>query len=105
MKMAINGTLILTPYKKTRELKQTEVATGFIATANKIGIEYLELLVDTLLTVGYDNIEVPKGAKIYFKEETLYTQKWSKQIYESEEFPEGFVIGNINDVLFIEELE
>jgi hypothetical protein len=100
MKISINGNLILRPYNKTKELRATEVASGFVMTANKIGVESLELLVDAALSIGNNNITLLKGAKIYFKEETLHTQKWPRQIFESQEFPDGFVVGNVADVLF-----
>lgn len=100
MKTSINGNLILTPYNKTKELRATEVASGFVMTANKIGLEFLELLVDAMIVLGDNRIVLPKGTKIYFKEETLHTQKWPRQIFESEEFPSGFVIGSVADVLF-----
>lgn len=102
MKTSINGNLILKPYNKTKELRATEVASGFVMTANKIGVESLELLVDAMLILGDNKITLPKGCKIYFKEETLHTQKWPRQILESEEFPEGFVVGSVADVLFFE---
>lgn len=100
MKTSINGNLILKPYNKTKELRSTEVASGFVMTANKIGLESLELLVDATFNIGNNIVNLPKGSKVYFKEETLHTQKWPRQIFESEEFPGGFVVGSIADVLF-----
>lgn len=103
MKQSINGNLILTPYKKTRELKTSQETTGFAMVANKIGIESLELLVDTVVKIGNNSdVQLKKGSKIFFKEETLYTQPWSKQVFESETFPEGFIVADINHVLFVE---
>lgn len=102
MKTSLNGNLILKPYNKTKELRATEVASGFVMTANKIGIESLELLVDAMIRLGDNQITLPKGSKVYFKEETLHTQNWPRKIFESEEFPGGFVVGSISDVLFIE---
>lgn len=103
MKMSLNGNLILTPYRKTKELEATQVATGFAITKNKVGIESLELLVDTQVFLGDNSKELPKGTKVYFKESTLHVQQWPREIFEDESFPEGFVIGHINDVLFVEE--
>lgn len=105
-KYALNGNLILKPYNKTRELKTTQAATGFAMVSNKVGVEPLELLVDTIIPMGH-NVErlVQKGSKIYFKEETLFTQKWSKAVFESDEFEDGFIVGHIKDVLFIEEID
>jgi len=104
-KISLNGNLILKPYLKSRELRATEVATGFTMTANKIGIEALELLVDTTIVVGQNPLYLEKGTKIFFKEETLHNQKWPRTIFESEIFPEGFVIGSVSDVLFIDQKE
>ncbi len=103
MKTSINGNLILRPYNKTKELRATEVASGFVMTANKIGVESLELLVDAIIILSNNkHVTLEKGSKIYFKEETLHTQHWSRKVFESEQFPEGFVVGNISDVLFFE---
>lgn len=103
MKFSLNGNLILTPYKKTKELKTTQVATGFAVTANKIGIDYLELLVDATINLNNNQVmNCRKGTKIYFKEETLHSQQWPRKVFESEKFPEGFVIGSANDILFVE---
>jgi hypothetical protein len=103
MKTSINGNLILKPYNKTKELRATEVASGFVMTANKIGLESLELLVDAIIVLGNNkHVTLAKGSKVYFKEETLHTQAWSRKLFESEEFPEGFIVGNISDVLFFE---
>jgi hypothetical protein len=103
MKTSLNGNLILKPYKKTRELKQKEITTGFITTANKIGVEYLELLVDSLIEIGNNNKCLDKGTKIYFKEETLYNAAWTKRVFENKDFPEGFIIAPIKDAVFIED--
>lgn len=101
---SLNGNLILTPYRKAKELETTEVATGFVMTANKLGIEPLILLVDTVIQLcNNEKKVVPKGSKIYFKQETLHVQKWPRAIMESDHFPEGFVVGHIKDALFIEE--
>lgn len=103
-KYALNGNLILEPYRKTKELKTTQAATGFSMVSNKVGVESLELLVDTAINLS-NNMEriVKKGSKIYFKEHTLFIQKWPREVYESDEFEDGFVVGHIKDVLFIEE--
>jgi hypothetical protein len=103
MKTSLNNNLILTPYKKTKELKTTQVATGFAVTANKVGVDFLELLVDAVIQIGNNQpMSVAKGARVYFKEETLHTQQWPRKVFESELFPEGFVVANSGDILFID---
>jgi uncharacterized protein YcnI len=101
MKVSVNNNLILSPYTKTKELKEKQVATGFSITANKIGVEPLELLVDTKIISGNIEMDLKKGTKIYFKEETLYTQQWPRKVFESPDFQEGFVVGNWSDVLYV----
>jgi hypothetical protein len=105
-KYAFNGNLILEPYRKTKELKTTQAATGFSMVSNKVGAEPLELLVDTIVPMG-NNMDrlIPKGSKISFKEHTLFTQKWPREISEADEFEGGFVVGHIKDALFIEEAD
>jgi hypothetical protein len=101
---SLNGNLILTPYRKAKTLEAKQAATGFTMAAQKIGVEPLELLVDTVIELGNNkNRVIEKGSKIYFKEETLHIQKWPRAIMESDMFPEGFVVGHMKDVLFIEE--
>lgn len=101
---SLNGNLILTPYRKAKTLEATQAATGFAMAAQKIGIEPLELLVDTVIDLSDNEKKViPKGSKIYFKEETLHVQKWPRAIMESDKFSDGFVVGHMKDVLFIEE--
>jgi hypothetical protein len=102
MTLSINNNLILSPYTKTKELKEKQVATGFSITANKIGVEPLQLLVDAKIVLGNMVMDIKKGSKIFFKEETLYTQQWPRKVFESDTFEGGFVIGNVSDVLFIE---
>lgn len=101
---SLNGNLVLTPFRKAKELKATQAATGFAMAAQKIGVESLELLLDTVVDLGNNKTRViEKGSKIYFKEETLHIHKWSRAIMESDMFPDGFVVGHMKDVLFIEE--
>ena len=103
-KYALNGNLILAPFRKSRELKTTEGATGFAMISNKIGVEPLELLLDTIIDLSDNNSRtLKKGSKIYFKEDTLHTQKWPRAIFESDTFSDGFVVGHLKDVLFIDE--
>lgn len=101
---SLNGNLILTPYTKAKKLETTQAATGFAMAKQKVGVECLELLVDTVIDLS-DNKKrmISKGSKIYFKEETLHIQKWPRTIMESDLFPEGFVVGHMKDVLFVEE--
>jgi hypothetical protein len=86
MKTALNGNLILKPYTKTRELETTQAATGFAMTKQKVGIESLELLFDSLVQIGNNTKWIGKGTKVYFKEETLYSQAWARKVFESEAF-------------------
>jgi hypothetical protein len=102
-KISLNGNLILKPYNKVKSLESQEIATGFSVTSQKIGVEPLELLVDTVITLGdNETITLRKGSKVYFKEEVLYAQKWPRQVYKTSDDKE-FVIGSARDVLFVEE--
>jgi hypothetical protein len=104
-KISLNGNLILKPYKRQKEIETKQIVTGLSVTANKTGVEMLELLVDTPVNLG-DNVtkNLGKGAKIYFRREVLDIAKWPRDIYEpSEDFPEGFVVGSIKDILYIKE--
>ena len=102
-KSSFNGNLILKPHKKIRQLEEHQAVTGFAITKQKVGVEGLELLVDAAIEIGNNIKWINKGTKIYFKEETLYTKPWAKQILESEEFPDGFIVGEMKDVIFVED--
>lgn len=103
MKMSMNNNLILTPYSKTRQLEEKQIATGFVGTSQKVSIEPLELLVDTNVILGHNKTELLKaGSKIYFKESTLFTQKWPREVYQSDEIEGGFIIGNVADIVYVE---
>jgi hypothetical protein len=99
MKQSFNGNLILEPYKKTRQLEEHQAVTGFSMTKQKVGVEGLVLLVDASVDSKYFS----KGTVFYFKEEDLYTKPWARKILESEEFPDGFVVGEMKDVIFVED--
>ncbi len=106
MKLTLNKNLMLTPYTKTRELEQKQVATGFSITSQKVGVEPLTLLVDASIKIC-DNVvrQLKAGDKIYFKEATLFTQKWAREVFTTDDFPEGFIIANVDDALYFEEVD
>ena len=100
---SMNGNLILKPYKNVKELQAKETVTGFAGVANKTGIESLELLVDAELNMGHNTKVIKKGSRIFFKREVLDVIPWSKVIYQNEKFPEGFIVGMANEIIFVEE--
>lgn len=102
---SMNGNLILKPYKSVKELQAKETVTGFAGVANKTGIESLELLVDAELNMGHNIKTIRKGSKIYYKKESLDILPWSKVVYNNEDFPEGFIVGTANDIVFIKEAD
>jgi len=102
MRFSINNNLILEPYLKTRELESKQIATGFVGTAQKTGIESLELLVDATCVMGDNVTTIPAGSRVFFKESTLYIQPWAREVFKKEGFEKGFLIANITDVLYIE---
>lgn len=103
LKTSYNNTLILKPYLKTKELETTQISTGFVGVKNKVSLEGLELLVDARAYIGDCMIYVRAGSTLYFKQSTLHVQKWPREIYESEEFPEGFVLGRFDDVVYVDQ--
>ena len=106
MKKSINGNLILKPSTKVKELREKQVNRGLVGVENKVAVVGLELLVDAHINLGYNNMRVlEKGSKVFFKESLLDVQKWSKEIYHTEDLPDGFVIADIANAAFIEEKE
>lgn len=101
MKISLQNKLVLKPFKKTKEIK-TSVGNGFLTVDSTRDVDFLELLVDTNLDLGNNkSVLLEAGAKVYFTEKTLQTQKWPRDIYKSEHFEE-FVIANASDVLYVE---
>ena len=104
MRRSINGNLILKPSTKVKELREKQVNRGLVGVENKVALVGLELLVDAHVNLGYNNFVVlDAGSIVFFKESLLDVQKWSKEIYHTEELPEGFVIADVSQAAFIEE--
>tara|TARA_R100000951_G_scaffold116766_1_gene130576 strand:+ start:17603 stop:17920 length:318 start_codon:yes stop_codon:yes gene_type:complete len=104
VKTSFNGNLILKPWGGSKELETKQINRGLAGVNNKVSITALELLVDSFVILGYDSKRhLPKGTKVYFKDSVLHVQKWSKEIYYSEELPEGFVVGDFSQAVLIEE--
>lgn len=104
MKLSLNRKLILTPYKKSKEIK-TSVSGGILTIDSTKNADFLELLVDTTIDLGQNrDLLLEAGTKVFFAEHTLQTQKWPRDIMKSEHFGE-FVVANANDILYIETKE
>jgi len=103
MNVSFNGNLVLKPWTGSKELKTKQINRGLAGVENKIGVSCLELLVDSLVVLGHNERVILKGSKIYFKDSDLHIQKWSKEIYHSEELPDGFVIGHFSQVVSVKE--
>jgi hypothetical protein len=102
MKTSFNGNLVLKPWKGSKELEAKQLNRGLVGVENKIGVTGLELLVDFQYVLGQNSHTIDAGSVIYFKDNELHVQKWSKEVYYSEDFSEGFVIGNFQTAVFVD---
>lgn len=84
--------LALTPYNGVRKLESTGENRGFATVKQKTKLVPLELVVDALIVTDRSEMTLKKGSKVYFKEETLATQQWSRQVYEIDGKSEKFVL-------------
>lgn len=91
-----NGYLMLKPYEGSRKL-ETEIKSGFATIKQKTSLVGLELLADAKSVNG----NYKKGQIMFFIEETLFTDKWSKKIFTCEGIEDGFVLGPISDVVLV----
>ena len=112
-KFSFNNRFIVEPYFSDRTLKATQGA-GFALVAQKVNLKGLTLLVDVhlfdnqFIEAGLDGLKtthpflIPKGSKIYVREEFLYTQPWAKNLMECDSIEGKFIIV---DKQFVEMIE
>lgn len=99
--VSLNGKFIVEPYKGDRALKANN-ASGFAIVQQKVSIIGLTLLADSLVQVGKTEREVlPKGAKIYVREELLFTAPWAQKVFESDAIEGKFIIVDSSQVEFV----
>ena len=103
MMVSTNNKLILQPYKTDGKLR-SNVQSGFAMVAQKTNLIGLIALADGLIGNGQTALEVEKGSKVYFKEETLHTSEWAKKTYESSDIGEPFIIAEGAHVISVETL-
>jgi hypothetical protein len=96
MLKSVNNHLILEKYVTDGSL-QTEIKNGFAFTKQKIAAKGLKVLV----TTQCGDIVVPEGSIAYIREEDLHNKEWAKRVLSCDAIPNGFIVANIVDVLFI----
>jgi hypothetical protein len=99
--VSLNNKFIVEPYKGDRTLKANS-ATGFAIVQQKVSVVGLTLLMDSVVQVGKtEHDTLPKGSKIYIREELLFTQPWAKNVYESEAVEGKFIMVDAIHVEFV----
>jgi len=85
MKMiTTNGVLICSPYYELgKGIEGTGAAGGFKRVKQKETLYALDVLDDAAIKVGEDRI-IPKGSKVYLREEILSSHPWVRKIYSRE---------------------
>jgi hypothetical protein len=92
-----NNRLVLEPYTSDRALK-TRNRNGFAMIEQKIAVEGLKVLIDSVLN---DGTLIPKGSTAYLKEEFLHSDPRVQKVLESEAVEGPFIIVDLNFVEFI----
>ena len=96
----LNNKVILEPYKGVRKL-ESQVKNGFATTKQKTNLVGLKVIVDGTVSQGQGVIEIKKGQTVYYPEEILYNQKWSKDIYTCKDIGEPFILAEAAYIVLI----
>lgn len=94
----VNNKLIVESYTK-ESLRATE-KNGFARIDQKVALKGLKLLVNAKLN---DGTVLNKGAVVYIREETLYTQQWASKTTECPGLFEGKCL--IVDLVHVEMID
>jgi hypothetical protein len=95
---SLNNRLILAVY--VPRALTTEIKNGFATMSQTIRLVGLEVLVDFHLP---DGRKLSKGSVAFLKERTLMTQPQFKEVFESDEIGQKFIIAPIEHVEFVKE--
>jgi len=98
--MSVNNKLMLEPYQGSNKIK-AEVSSGFAKISQKGTLVGLKLLADANISYGGNELSLKKGQTVYFEEEHLHSNKWSKMLYECKDMDFKFVMGDFGQVRFI----
>lgn len=90
--ISVNNKLMLTPYAGARKIESV-VTSGFATIKQKNTLVGLKLLADGRISIGKDMLEVKKGQTVYFSEEILHANEWSKKTYHFDGSTESFILG------------
>ncbi len=91
---SVNNKLFLEPYKGSNKL-ESRVNSGFATIKQKGNLVGLKLLLDFRIldpSLEEDYRLIPRGSVLYFSEEDLHNQPWSKKTYECKEIEGKFII-------------
>jgi len=87
----INNKLILEPYTGKREIKAKK-QKGWDTVDQKTNLVGLKVLVDGTVSTQNWTTKINKGDFVFFPEELLYSQSWSKKELTSSFIDEPFII-------------
>jgi hypothetical protein len=99
--ISVNNKLVLEPYKGSKKI-EAKVNSGFSTIKQKTTLVGLTLLADGKISIGKEQMDVKKGQKVYFLEETLHASEWSTKAYNLDGSTEMFVLGESHQAVAVE---
>lgn len=100
---SVNGRLFLEPYKGAKKL-ELDIKKGFGTVKARATLIGLKVVRHAKIHTGNQTLIIPKDSVVFFNESVLAGQEQYKAVFNFEGSEEAFVIGNYNDVLFVEGL-
>lgn len=97
-----NSKLLLEPYKSDGAIK-TQINKGFATTKQKSTLVGLRAIVEGTIynRDGSVMTTVSPGDFVFFKEEDLHTQSWSKTVFNCEAVEEPFIIAESTAAIMV----
>ena len=99
--ISVNNKLVLEPYTGSKKIEAT-VKSGFATIKQKSTLVGLVLKADGKVAIGKEQMDVKKGQKVYFLEETLHANDWSTKIYNLDGSDDKFILGESHQAVAVE---
>jgi len=98
--MTLNNKLMLEPYQGSGKI-EAKINSGFATVKQKSTLIGLKNLLTTELSMNGTQRTVEKGQMVYFQEEILHANDWSKRTYDCDAIDGRFIIAEGAYAVFI----
>ena len=95
--ISLNNKLLLKPYTGEKKAR-ANISGGFATISQKTTLVGLVLMADFEMTSG---VKLEKGSKVYFSEEVLYANDWSKTLHECDGIDGKFILAPFGSIICI----